>query len=188
MEIAVSLFLEKGYAATSTADICKAAKINKPTLYNFFENKRNLFFSCHMRSLEYHLQPFLERAYSIENPSDRIKFMIQEFTRIICQHPELKVLIHETMSINDEYFGKVRQIWKRHYELLRDTISKLKEEGLVLTDMPSSRAALFMLGTMTWITFWFNYEKKDSADELAKSAFSFFLNGLSADKTLLLSK
>jgi AcrR family transcriptional regulator len=37
LQIAMELFLEKGYSATSTNDICAAAKINKPTLYYYFE-------------------------------------------------------------------------------------------------------------------------------------------------------
>ena len=178
----MSLFLEKGYTATSTADICEAAHINKPTLYLFFKNKRHLFFLCHMESLESLLQPYLEKANSVKDPSKRLKFMIQEFTKMICQNPELKVLIHETMSTKDQYFKIVRDIWKKHYELLRDTIAELKDKRILLTKLPSSRAALFLLGMMTWITFWFDYEKKESIDEVVDTALSFGLRGLSVRK------
>jgi len=44
-EIAFSLFLDRGYEATSMRNICKAAGIEQPTLYYFFGSKEGLFFS-----------------------------------------------------------------------------------------------------------------------------------------------
>ena len=37
MHKATKLFLEKGFDATSTNDICFAAKLTKPSLYHYFE-------------------------------------------------------------------------------------------------------------------------------------------------------
>lgn len=42
-------------------------------------------------------------------------------------------------------------------------------------------AALFMLGMMTWITFWFEYGRKDDIDVVADAAVSFALYGLSLE-------
>jgi len=44
-DIAFSLFLDKGYEATSIRNICKDAGIEQPTLYYFFRSKEGLFFS-----------------------------------------------------------------------------------------------------------------------------------------------
>ncbi len=40
---AISLFAEKGYAATTTREICQRAGITKPVLYYHFENKERLY-------------------------------------------------------------------------------------------------------------------------------------------------
>jgi TetR/AcrR family transcriptional regulator len=39
---AIGLFTEKGYAATSTREICERAKVTKPVLYYHFQNKEQL--------------------------------------------------------------------------------------------------------------------------------------------------
>lgn len=179
LDVATQLFLEKGYAATSTNDICYAAHINKPSLYYFFESKRHLFFSCHMRSIDAYLGPYLDQATSITDPLERLHFIIREFTKMICRYPELKVLIHETMSMKDEYFEKIRSIWKRHYLLLKDTILELRSKGLIETDILPSRATLFLLGMMTWMTFWFDPNRQEEIDSMAESALRFALKGLS---------
>lgn len=178
LDIAVKLFLEKGYSATSTSDICAAADISKPTLYYHFKNKRHLFFSSHMRSITTVLIPYLERAGAIKDPGKRLAFMIREFTRMICLNPELKVLIHETMTIRDNYFEKIRKEWKRHYLLLRDTISELQSNGKASNHIDPSRAALLLLGMLTWITFWFDYSRQETADSIAESAADLVFYGL----------
>lgn len=182
LDIAVRLFLEKGYSGTSTSDVCRTAGISKPSLYHFFKSKRHLFFSCHMRSINQQLKPFLEKASTITDPEKRLRFMVRDFTRTICRNPELKVLIHETMTINDQYFKKIRDVWKGHYLLLKTTIAALQQNGSISMDLKPSRAALFLLGMMTWITFWFDYGKIQEADDVAESALGFALKGLSYKK------
>jgi|GEM_PF-1158749 len=43
---ALKLFWRKGYSAVSTDDLCKAMGLNKPSLYNAFGNKEDLYISC----------------------------------------------------------------------------------------------------------------------------------------------
>jgi len=131
-----------------------------------------------MKSVEHLLQPYLENAISKKDPVERLHFMIVEFTKMVCRNPELKVLIHETMSIKDEYFRMIRAVWKRHYVLLKETLSELRQQGVITTDLTPSRATVFLLGLISWITFWFDYDRKDSADEVSDSALQFALHGL----------
>jgi len=175
---ATRLFLEKGYSGTSTNDICLAAKINRPTLYWYFKSKELLFFSCHMKSIQSLLLPYIKEAGSIEDPEERLKFMIPQFTRIICLNPELKVLIHDTFTINDEYLQKVRKIWKKHFILLKDSIAQLQSRGKARADFSPSWAALFLLGMMTWMTFWFDHSRKERIEELTHQALDFAMQGL----------
>ncbi len=183
LDIAMRLFLEKGYTATSTSDICVAAGISKPTLYYHFQNKRHLFFSCHMRSIQRVLRPYIEEARAIDDPKERLGFMIGEFTRMVCLNPDLKVLIHETMSMKDKYFDKIRKEWKRHYLLLRDTIEELQSSKKSSSSLEPSRAALLLLGMITWITFWFDYRRKDDVDIIAESAVDLAYYGLFGRKS-----
>ena len=180
--IAMKLFLEKGYSATSTADICTAAEISKPTLYYYFKNKRHLFFSCHMRSIVKVLSPYLEKAGAIKDPKARLGFMIREYAKIICVNPELKVFIHETMSMRDNYFNEIRKEWKRHYLLLRDTIEALQSSTKSSARLEPSRAALLLLGMITWITYWYDYSRQDDVDGIAETAKDLFFFGLFGNK------
>jgi AcrR family transcriptional regulator len=122
------LLLKKGSTgAASTTDICAAAKLTRPTLYHYFGSKRGLLLAVHMQLLD-DFKPLIAQAGSIADPLERLVYMIRAYTRDICSHPELRVLIHDTLIINDRHFREVREVWKTHYILLRDTISQLKSE------------------------------------------------------------
>ena len=177
IETTTRLLLKKG-ALTSTTDVCNAAKLTRPTLYHYFGNKRNLLLSVHTATIERDLKPYMAEAVSMTDPLERLKYMVRVHTRTICSHPELRVLIHDTLVTKDRYFRDVREEWKKHYTLLRDTISELKTAGIIRTDVKPSWAALFVLGMITWVTFWFDYEREEGADKIANAALQLVLNGL----------
>jgi AcrR family transcriptional regulator len=185
---AMELFLEKGYSATSTNDICLAAKINKPTLYYYFNSKRQLFFESHIKHIQEVLKPYMDRAATIADPWERLTFIIREFTNIVCNHPELRVLTHESLSIKDQYFEEIRKEWKRHYLLLLNTISELQSSGTITSDLKPSWVALLLLGMITWITYWFDYNRKDSIDDIAETALRVTLFGLQERENSLSAK
>ena len=169
----LQLFLKKGYTATSTNDICAAARVAKPTLYYYFGSKQNLLFTLHYDHLTKYLLPYLEEASGITDPEQRLLFMVRNYTRMICAHPELRFLIHETLGFKDKYFAQVRKGWKNHYLLLRTTVQDLQKAGRITTEVKPSWVALFLIGMMTWTTFWFDFGRKQEIDELVRSAVAF---------------
>jgi TetR/AcrR family transcriptional regulator, cholesterol catabolism regulator len=180
IQTTMQLLLKKGSSSsTSTTDICAGAHLTRPTLYHYFGSKRNLLLSVHMESIESVLRPYLENAATIDDPLERLTYMIRTYTKdIVCLHPELRVLIHDTLTTKDKYFREVREVWKRHYLLLRDTITALQSEGKILSEVRPSWAALFVLGMITWTTYWFDYTRKDEVDHIADAALQLILKGL----------
>jgi AcrR family transcriptional regulator len=169
-EVAMQQFLDKGYSATTTNDICAAAKITKPTLYYYARSKRHLFYLLHMEALDKILKPHMDKSSAIPDPSERLTFMIRDLTEIVCLHPELRCLLNETLSIRDQYFKGVRQMWKTHYFLLRDTISQLISQKKLKTTPKPSTVALLILGMIAWIPFWLHYDRKSRIHEISDTA------------------
>lgn len=177
IQTTTQLLLKKG-SLTSTTDVCTAAKLTRPTLYHYFGNKRNLLLAVHMDGIERDLKPYIAEAVSINDPVKRLLYMIRTHIKIICLHPELRVLIHDTLTTKDKYFREVKGEWKKHYVLLRDTIGELKSKGVIRSDVKPSWAALFVLGMMTWVTYWFDYNRKDDISQIADQAVELVFNGL----------
>ncbi len=167
IQTTTKLLLKKGGLA-STTDVCAAAKLTRPTLYHYFGSKRNLLLSVHMEGIERDRKPYIAEALSINDPLKRLEYMVRTYTKNICLHPELKILIHDTLTTKDKYFREVKGEWKKHYVLLRDTIDQLRSEKIIRSDVKASWAALFVLGAMTWVTYWYDYAKKETANDIAR--------------------
>ena len=128
------------------------------------------------------MKPLMVMAVSIDDPLKRLEYMVLTHTRNICLHPELRIIIHDTLTAQDTYFHEIKREWKKQYVLLRDTIAELKSTDVIGTDVRPSWAALFVLGMMTWVTYWFGYDRKESIDEIADAALKLVFNGLDVKK------
>lgn len=190
IQTTLDLLLKKGnVASTSTTAVCTGAKVTRPTLYHFFGSKRNLLLSVHLEAIESTLKPYLEKAAAIEDPLTRLTFMIRTFTKdVICLHPELRVLIHDTLSMKDKHFREIREAWKTHYLLLRDTIVELQKAKKISADVKPSWATLFVLGMLTWTTYWFDYERKTDIERIADQAVQLVFHGLGLQESRLPKK
>ncbi|RJR43961.1 MAG: TetR/AcrR family transcriptional regulator [Desulfobacteraceae bacterium] len=178
LHVSGKLFLEKGYAATSITDICKAAQINRPTLYWYFKSKEEIYFSSHIKLIQDLVISFTKKVKCIEHPEARLNSIIPEFTRVICKYPEFKSLVQNTPYISEQYLKKIQQASKELFGELKSSIEDLQFQGRMLNMLNPSWAALFILGMMMWITFWFNFNNKDRVDELANQVLMFALQGL----------
>jgi len=175
---AMKLFLTKGFESTSISDICLAAKLTKPSLYHYFESKNHLLFSVHMYSISIFLRPYMEYVMSIKEPDMRLRTMIREYTKLICSHPELRFILHGSLRVKDKYSAIVKEEWRKHLVLLKETIAELQSNARINKNLHPSRTALLLLGMITWITFWFDYKKKDNIEEIADLTLEIAFHGL----------
>ena len=185
-----SLLLRKGGSrSVSTSDVCTAANLARSSLYHYFGSKTNLMLAVHFSFIEKTIKPYLTEAAGMNDPFERLKFMVRTFTSDkICRHPELRLLIHDELVMKDKHFREVKAEYKKHYLLLRDTIAELQSRGTVSRDVKASWAALFVLGMLSWITYWFDYQRKDQIAAMGDAALRMVLHGLSPEGHLSLSK
>lgn len=177
LRMTMQVFLKKGsYKATSTTDICRAAKVSRPTFYHHFGSKKSLLATLYMTEIEKVLKPYLDTASAIEEPLERLAYMVRTFTKdVIGRHPEMRILVHDVQVMKDRNFSEVRREWQKHYLLLRSTITELQRQGKAREDISASRAALFVLGMMTWCTFWFDFKRQEDIADVADQAAAFVL-------------
>jgi AcrR family transcriptional regulator len=180
IETTMQLLLRKGGSnSVSTSDVCAAANITRSSLYHYFGSKTKLMLSVHFSFIEKTMKPYLAKAGSMKDPFERFTFMVRSFTSdVICRFPELRILIHDEMVMKDKHFREVKAAWKKHYLLLRDTIAELQSLGTITPDMKASWAALFVLGMLCWITYWFDYQRKDQIPAMGNTALRMVLEGL----------
>lgn len=139
MEAATREFAEKGYEKGSIQVIADEAGVAKGSMYQYFQNKKELFFYILELAGEAKLQ--LSEEVMKENPKYTffgfIEAMFYVSIRFSNQHPELYQIYQELqykapLEIRKEYQEKMNQLGQQHYKAF---ILKGIEEGEIRKDI-----------------------------------------------------
>ena len=87
---AIAVFWNKGYEATSMADLTKAMGINKGSLYNAFGSKKKLFIHALQQYDRNRTQRTLNKMYAMETPLDAINGLFDHVINHNCSNPDNK--------------------------------------------------------------------------------------------------
>jgi AcrR family transcriptional regulator len=181
-EKAQELFIEKGYEKTSLSQLAKALNLTKAGLYHYFNSKEELFFKIHSHSVDKDFLPVLDEAEKIHDPEERIRYFLRNYTiRTAAKNPSMKVAIQDINSLKPDSKKDVLKVWRRAFDLVRDALSEMEKSGRI-RKMNKTFATFAALGMTSWTFYWFDYERKESAEELADTYVEIFFEGIKSGK------
>jgi TetR/AcrR family transcriptional regulator len=158
LEVAEKLFLEKGFALTSTTEIAKEAGCNQALVHYYFRTKDNLFntiFEQKFRMLFEHL--YASQTFGDVPFSEKVRHAVESHFDLLTKNPKLPLLVATELSRLPENLQNLRN--KLHtvpFELYTKLNNELQQEiavgrvrqvelmDIVIT-MVTLNAGLFML-------------------------------------------
>lgn len=176
---ALDLFIRQGYDRTPVSRIAKSLSLTKAGLYHYFESKEDLLFEIHDYYLNNYFIPIIDKAEKISDPEARIAYFLRDYTKLLANDAAARVLIHEARRLKPKHLGKVKLVWKRAFELIRNAISEM-ERSKKGKKMNATFAAFAAIGISSWTFYWFDYSRKESGQELSDVVVEIFLRGLLA--------
>src|SRR6516165_8027205 len=111
LDVAKRVFAERGYHDANVADICKAARIGRGTLYQYFENKRSVLLAL-MEDLAARLARLLEARPRVaampevsRAPAELIAAFCERRLRelldaVFVDEPTLRLLLREARGMD----------------------------------------------------------------------------------------
>jgi len=126
LEVAERLFLEKGFALTSTTEIAKEVGCNQALVHYYFRTKDNLFNVI----FEQKFKDFFHGLFEIRNLGnlsfpDKLKYIIESHFDLLVKNPKMPALILNELSRQPDQIKILRE--KLH--LLPETLfAELNEE------------------------------------------------------------
>lgn len=144
LQAALDVFSEEGFARASTNEIIKRAGISKGALFNYFENKEDLFQECfrlgfaqyieHMKQIVDELKPDL---------FDRIEQCMHHEMKFFTEHPIAFKLYHDALRDSDSQ------------AVMRPEEEKMMKEGqaMLFSNLDSSRLKFPLEDVMQLIDF-----------------------------------
>jgi len=125
MEAAETLFLEKGFAGTSTVEIAKKAGCNQALVHYYYRSKKNLFSLVFRKKAGTFISSIMninDQGFKFE---DRIRKRVEAHFEFIRANPKLPVLFFNEVATNHEL---VREVFERFTGFPLVVFSKLQEE------------------------------------------------------------
>ena len=119
LEVAERLFLEKGFALTSTTEIAKAVGCNQALVHYYFRTKDNLFNTI----FEQKFKMFFQSAFEMINLEefsfmDKLKYIIESHFDMVRTNSKLPLLIINEFSRRPEQL-----------RILRDKLQAIPEKA-----------------------------------------------------------
>jgi AcrR family transcriptional regulator len=181
--VAARMICEKGYDATSMSEIAAAVGITKAGIYHHIEGKRELLFAIMSYGMDSLYREVIEPARAIEDPELRLRTIITNHARLITSNSSsqgnnfVTIVVDETAGLMPSHRRKVDQRKRSYVDLIRRTLSELKEEGK-LRDVDITAAAFSLLGMIIWLSRWYNPRGRLTPEQVAEDITDIALGGL----------
>jgi AcrR family transcriptional regulator len=176
-KIAAGLFGTKGYLETSIDDIAAAARVTKGGVYHYFGSKAEILYFICSTYVDLDLQNLEESLGGIEDPVEKIKFIIFRHIKHYSTHEYgAKTLLNEAYCLPFNYYKQVKER-ERHYlrivtQVLSEYVGPRAEKG------PITALAFSLFGMMNWIYSWYDPRKSLKPEELSNLVFEIFTKGV----------
>lgn len=129
MEVALSLFYEKGIYLTKIEDVTARADIGKGTFYLYFETKESILLAVLEEGLDRLLVQATEAVETAKPGWDRIGAMIRSQLDFYQAHPEYLLLFHQVCGLLQLKTGAVREL-KEVYDRYLNRLGRLAQPAL----------------------------------------------------------
>ena len=183
--VAVDLFFQKGYFATSISEIARGCGIQKASIYYHFAGKEDLLFSIMettMQELLSSLQDSLARASGTEA---RLRAAVRGH---VCFHlkrqKETFIASSELRGLSPERLDAIVAQRDAYERLFQDLIRQGIDQG-VYTGGDVKILSYAILTLCTAGASWFRSQGRLAVDAIAQIYENFVINGLKAEQQSL---
>ncbi|MFB6549295.1 MULTISPECIES: TetR/AcrR family transcriptional regulator [unclassified Streptomyces] len=177
-DLALSVFLDRGYSETSMEDLARAAGTHKSNFYHHFPGgKRELLRRGLNRGLDA-LTGVFEEPGALEGPAaGRLRYVLRRAIEVEFDLlPEVALLLRVRGNSEVELAAleRRRELTRR----LTGIVEAAMEEGGIRPDLDAHLIARLLLGVETSMTDWLRRDGRLDADTIARSMLSMVFEGL----------
>lgn len=177
---AEKVFAEKGFTKAKITDIAKIAEISEATVYEYFENKEDVFLSIPQKRFQENLDE-LSETFHIKHPLNKLRrFTKYYFFLFLTELDFLKVFLLQLQLNPRFYASKAFESFRRYYDIIEDVIEEGKSKGCFRADVNPRVFRNMFFGSFShlalrWIMFgegkkYNQIEEMDHATDLFCSA------------------
>jgi AcrR family transcriptional regulator len=178
-QAAARLFAERGYPATSIADLARSCRVSKALVYHYYRDKEQLLFDVADGYLD-RLQAIVAQADAGKlAPAPRLRALIESFMREYehagAQH---RVLVQDVKYLSPAHRSHVRARQREVVDGFAAAIGAIVPRASATPRLKP--LTMVLLGMMNWTFTWLRDDGPLSYDDVAQLVADLFLGGVGA--------
>jgi TetR/AcrR family transcriptional repressor of mexJK operon len=190
LDVATTLFMERGFDGTSIDAVAEAAGVSKPTVYARYHDKRDLFAAVLRQRIRLWLAPLsaAAEAQATEASPKSMKTTLHELSRHMLAYtlaPEAGAL-QRILSAQAVQFPELAKLaneegWLRAVRAVSSLLGQAAARGQIKVDDPELAADIFLnlvLGHCKRLVLYGIAADPKTEERHRKAAVDFFLNGV----------
>jgi AcrR family transcriptional regulator len=177
LDIAVQLFIEKGYDATSVADLTERLGLTKSALYHHFESKDQLLSVALDEALTGLERVLEEPAAQTGSAASRLAHVIRGAVLVLVgKLPYVTLLLRVRGNSPVEVAALERRRVFDHR--VTEVVRTAQSERLLRDDIDAAVATRLIFGMVNSLTEWYRPEGEVDADAMASIALGAVMDGM----------
>jgi TetR/AcrR family transcriptional regulator, cholesterol catabolism regulator len=186
LELAATMFAERGLRATTVRDIADSAGILSGSLYHHFASKEEMVDEVLRGFLDWLFERYQHIADTEPNPLERFKgLFMASFDAIEHRHAQVVIYQDEAKRLSVQpRFSYVEDLNKRQRQMWLDVLAQGIAEGYFREDLDVDLVYRFIRDT-TWVSVrWYQPGGPLTAEEVGRQYLSIVLGGITAEQTI----
>ena len=183
LELAATMFADRGLRATTVRDIADSAGILSGSLYHHFSSKEEMVDELLRSFLDWLFERYQEIVATEPNPLERLKgLFMASFEAIADRHAQVVIYQDEAKRLSSqERFSYVEERNKEQRKMWLDLLNQGVEEGYFRPDIDVDLVYRFIRDT-TWVSVrWYQPGGPLTAEEVGRQYLSIVLGGITKE-------
>jgi AcrR family transcriptional regulator len=179
LNVARTLFAEKGFEGTSVQDVVVAAGVTKGAMYHYFSSKDDLLYEIYGRVLRMQMER-LEKFVSQEGPvEERLHAAAADVVATTIENLDSTTIFFRSLhQLSEEKQKEIRRERRRYHETFRAMVVEGQQSGVFREDVSADLCVDFFFGSVHHLPTWWKPRGRLSGQEVGRSFADLFIAGL----------
>ena len=182
-DTAALVFEERGYQATTIADIADRLKTDRASLYYYVGSKKELFHQVVREAAQINVLAIEALAATKQAASKKLRLAFMRLMESYStSYPYLHLFLQEkfpTLSGERDAWSKEAKDWSdRYYRAMRKIIKQGMDDGEFSIGLPVGLATMAVIGAINWAHRWYRPGGKLPPQQIGDGFAEILLNGL----------
>jgi AcrR family transcriptional regulator len=160
---------EKGYAATTVADVVARAGVSRRTFYEHFADREDCFLAAYDAGVEIMLDHLVAQAAADEGGSwrERVRRGVRAYLEILAAEPAFaRTFLIEVLAAGPRALARRAEVHERFVGLLREQAALARQEHPELPELPDAVFTAIVGGVNEVVSTWIRDGRGDRLTEL----------------------